>query len=274
MANFAPRKNRFLALLDQNLELFGVAGRFIDYGAGSPDVGEHIVSGERMDRGIAYDPSYTETMPRPRQGLHPDLAFTKDVSDTAEEFDRAVLFDVIEHVPDAAGTLQDLHRLVRKEGWHTFGMCSAEPHIRAAEARGVKVLPYELDAEMPQRFRTISLFHVIEHEDNLGETLARLDRLGLMNYRWVRESNFSPEYSFFTFVQTIANALLPFQRDSFYRVLRSQSGSTAGWLAAGITVVLGVALLPLFLVYQPITSLRRRGCMVAQTFKEADLAPQ
>ncbi len=558
MANFAPLKNRFLSLLDQNIDLFGVAGRFVDYGAGSADVGEHIVSGKRMDRGVAYDPSYGESAPSPRVGRHPDLAFTRDVSDVKDEFDYAVLFDVIEHVPDAAGTLQDLHRLVRKDGWlfvtvpynarewgrddefyghlrrlsrqgaislleqngwtvlrvldptfptfwmlrraylllsgtseqilgtdeaasgndierslassqqsawdggkvergarlaellpwtllrrldlyfesiflgfelflvcqrredaptcevceqsiyssgrffdrfslqvcrycgsekvlsnvetknapnerekvrhpivekalsflhrarlrrlrgiqppeqtildvrcgsgrmlealgqrgwRIFGMCSAEPHIRAAESRGVTVLPYELDTDSPQRFGAISLFHVIEHEDDLAETLARLDRmllpggylvleypnarsslkrtfgwrwfgydpphhrlvinpvfladrLGLMNYRLIRESNFSTEYSFFIFIQTITNALLPFQRDSLYRVLRGKGGSAAGWLAAGITAVLGAALLPLFLIFQPIASLRRRGCVVAQTFKKADLAPQ
>jgi hypothetical protein len=89
----------------------------------------------------------------------------------------------------------------------------------------------------------------------------------------VRESSFSPEYSFFVFVQTIANVLLPFQRDSLYRVLRGKERSAAGWLAAALTAVLGVALLPLFLIFQPIASLRGRGCVVAQTFKKAHLAP-
>lgn len=98
------------------------------------------------------------------------------------------------------------------------------------------------------------------------------DRLGLANYRLLREEHFSLEYSFFVFAQSIVNALLPFQRDALYRLLRGRSTDQAERVWALASVPLFALLLPLFVLWQPLASLLRRGCVVRQTFKKTDIA--
>ncbi|MFN7956677.1 MAG: hypothetical protein U0610_33545, partial [bacterium] len=91
-------------------------------------------------------------------------------------------------------------------------------------------------------------------------------------YRLLREDHFSLEYSFFIFAQSIVNALLPFQRDALYRLLRGRSSDQAERVWALASVPLFVLLLPLFVLWQPLASLLRRGCVVRQTFKKTDIA--
>jgi 2-polyprenyl-3-methyl-5-hydroxy-6-metoxy-1,4-benzoquinol methylase len=96
------------------------------------------------------------------------------------------------------------------------------------------------------------------------------DNMGLRNYRLIGESHFSLEYSFFIFAQTMANALLPFQRDALYRLLQRRDLTMIERWSAYVTVLILVVSAPLFLIYQPIASLLRMGCIVRQIFKKTD----
>jgi hypothetical protein len=97
------------------------------------------------------------------------------------------------------------------------------------------------------------------------------DRLGLEAYRLLRESHLTIEYSFFTFAQSLANALLPFQRDSVYRLLTRPSTSLREKLGGLLSLpVFAIAAL-LFPAHQLVASLLNRGCIVRQVFQKADL---
>ncbi len=556
MANFKPMKQRFLLLLEDNLRLLSIGGRFLDYGCGSGDVSDYLMRECRMPAGTAYDPALSDDeVATRRESGSPGLEHANHVADLDAGFDFSVLFDVIEHVPDAPGTLQELHSLVRDDGWlvvtvpynrwewgiddlfyghlrrlsrrgvisllenngwdvvrtldptfptfwlirrvyllatrfskklrarheaegsdlertfassrqsswqtmgpiprllssvlvpwklvrlfdlyfesvflgfelfvvaqkrsgdnvcevcrngstshHRFferysrqvcGYCESElmlPRLPEARERPVKRLsPWlrrlqrwlrrprtrqllRLTADLPEtsaidvrsrdpdlllrlkelgwkvrgtvptaasapaaagledetvvgdppglelteRFGMASLFHVVEHLDDLQAALTEVDRmilpsgylvleypssrsamkkllgsrwfgydpphhrlvinpvfladyLGLNAFRLIRESHFSPEYSFFIFAQSLANALLPFQRDGLYRVLSSRPTSISEKIGAILSVPVFIVAAVLFPVYQPLASLFKRGCVVRQVFKKADL---
>ena len=117
MANFKPMKQRFLLLLEDNLRLLGIGGRFLDYGCGSGDVSEYLIEHCRMPRGTAYDLALSDDEVRRRRQEGPEgLEHTRHLDELESGFDFAVLFDVIEHVPDAPGTLKELHDQVRDDG--------------------------------------------------------------------------------------------------------------------------------------------------------------
>jgi hypothetical protein len=97
------------------------------------------------------------------------------------------------------------------------------------------------------------------------------DRLGLANYRLVRERHFSPESSYFIIAQSLVNLLLPIQRDALYRVLGGRGTGPLQRIWAALSVPLFVLLRPLFVVYQLCASLLRRGCVVRQVFKKTDI---
>lgn len=210
-------------------------------------------------------------------------------------------------------TLKDL----RQRGWRTMGTQLSENAAAAARKGGVEVIIADIDAIPTDRpFAVVTLFHVIEHFDNLADSLERIDKLllpggylileypsarsvlksllkwrwfaydpphhrlqinpdilsdtlGLNNYRPIYESNFSLEYSFFVFAQSITNLLFPFQRDSFYRaLLNSENLSLFNIFMALASVPVFIACLPLFLLYQPLVSFFYRGCIVRQVFKK------
>ena len=119
MANFKPLKQRFLNVLDINLRHFGITGRFLDYGCGSGDVSEFLVQQPYTEDGIAYDPALDSEDLNLRHSALGDhaLQFTNSIEDLGEGIDFAVLFDVIEHIPDPEKTLQELHGLVDANGW-------------------------------------------------------------------------------------------------------------------------------------------------------------
>jgi 2-polyprenyl-3-methyl-5-hydroxy-6-metoxy-1,4-benzoquinol methylase len=537
MANFKPMKQRFLLLLEDNLRLLSLGGRFLDYGCGSGDVSEYLVRHCRMPAGTAYDPALSDAeIDARKRGGTPGLEHANRAADLETGFDFAVLFDVIEHVPDAPGALQELHGLVRDDGWlivtvpynryewgiddlfyghlrrlsrrgvisllenngwdvvrtldptfptfwlirrayllatrfsktlrarheaqgsdlertfasskqsswqtmgpiprllssvlvpwklirlfdlyfesvflgfelfvvaqrrtgdhvcevcrngstshHRFferysrqvcGYCQSElmlPRLEATRERpakrpppwvrrvqrwlrgprtrkllrttsdlpersaidvrsrdpgllrrleglGWKVRGTEPAAglELDERFGMATLFHVVEHVDDLQAALAEVDRrilpggylvleypsarswikkllgsrwfgydpphhrllinpvflsdrLGLAAFRLIREDHFSPEYSYFIFAQSLANALLPFQRDGLYRMLSSRPTSPAEKIGAALSLPVFVVSAILYPIYQPLASLCKRGCVVLQIFKKADL---
>lgn len=553
MANFAPLKNRLLAGLDENLEVFDLRGRVLDYGAGSADVIRHVLAGRRFEEGVAYDPSYTAADVEAGSRLE-GLRLARGLEEVGSGFDLALLFDVIEHLPEPEAALREVHARVAVDGWlvatvpynarewgeddefyghlrrlsragvinlfersgwnvvrvldpsfptfwllrrayllasrltsglrgatepkvasdierslasskrnawddlskvpermasqllpwnvlrrfdlyfeslflgfelfvvcqkregnaqcetcgyglysngaffHRYSSqvcryCGSErllprEHLSPAHARE-KILPAPIErlrsglrplrvrslAKLPvpdrsilefgsgngrllQAFRDrgwrtlglvsservaalvpeeagpvevgtlqsvggpgfglLSLFHMIESADDLDRTfqeadrlllpggylvleypnsrsllrrvfgwrwfgydpphhrlvnnpVSLADRLGLANYRMVAQSHFSVEYSFLSFAQTIANVLLPFQRDAFFGMLLGRRQGSLEKFLAVLTAVLAVFLLPLFAIYQPLASALGRGCIVRQVFKKGDL---
>ena len=213
----------------------------------------------------------------------------------------------------------ELVRELQRHGWRARGTASDEDEAALARAAGVDVVVGDV-ASLPDELASgvVTLFHVVEHTANLSRTLDRLDRLvlpgghlileypngrsllkswlgwrwfgydppfhrlqvnptvladrlGLENYRLLREEHFSLEYSFFIFAQSLTNLLLPFQRDALYRLLRGRAAGSAERLWAVLSVPLFVLLLPLFVLYQPLATLLRRGCVVRQVFKKTDI---
>ena len=552
MANFAPLKNRLLAGLDENLEVFDLRGRVLDYGAGSADVIRHVLAGRRFEEGVAYDPSYTASDLEAGSRME-GMRLACGLEEVGSGFDLALLFDVIEHLPEPEAALREVHSRVVDNGWlvatvpynarewgeddefyghlrrlsregvinlfersgwdvirvldpsfPTFwlmrrayllasgligglregteektesdiqrslassrkkawdnlsnvpermaaqllpwkmlrrfdlyfeslflgfelfvvcqrrqaraqcetcgyglysngaffdryslqvcGYCSSErilpgKHISPAHARD-KILPAPVEslrswlrplrvrslaklpvpersvlefgsgngrllqafrdrgwrtlglvsservaARVPEgagpvevggldsiresRFGLLSLFHMIESSDDLDRTfeevdrlllpggylaleypngrsllrrvfgwrwfgydppnhrlvnnpVALADRLGLSNYRMVAQSYFSPEYSFLSFAQTIANVLLPFHRDALFGMLLGRRLGVLEGVLAVLTGIMAIILLPLFAIYQPIASALGGGCIVRQVFKKGD----
>jgi 2-polyprenyl-3-methyl-5-hydroxy-6-metoxy-1,4-benzoquinol methylase len=96
------------------------------------------------------------------------------------------------------------------------------------------------------------------------------DRLGLMNYQLVSERHFSWAYSFFIFGQSLANLLLPFQRDALYHAFFRERLGLCGALSVILSLPVFLAALPLFVVFQPCASLVRGGCIVRQVYRKTD----
>ncbi|MBU1693119.1 MAG: class I SAM-dependent methyltransferase [Verrucomicrobia bacterium] len=103
------------------------------------------------------------------------------------------------------------------------------------------------------------------------DPLSLSDRLGLRNYRLVRESTFAAEHSFFIFAQSLINALFPFQRDALFSCLTGKTSSMGQVIMALLSLPLVLLLLPIFALYQPLASLFRSGCVVRQLYKKTDI---
>lgn len=119
MANFPPMKERFLLVLEDSLSLFSIRGRFLDYGCGSGDVSEFLIHKYGLKDGLGYDLALTEADVSKRNGqagLH-DFRYANKLDGAVGKFDLTVLFDVIEHVPNADEVLQEIHRLTQEDGW-------------------------------------------------------------------------------------------------------------------------------------------------------------
>jgi 2-polyprenyl-3-methyl-5-hydroxy-6-metoxy-1,4-benzoquinol methylase len=557
MANFQPFKHRFLMILRDNLRLFDIRGRFIDFGCGRGDVSSYLIDEMKMREGVGYDPSFTDAgaAERTDAAARPNLIFTNRLEAASPQADLAILFDVIEHVPNPDEVLRAIHDRVKPDGWmavtlpynpHEWGVDDDfYGHLRRLSKRGAialmenngwdvirvldpsfptfwiirkvylwtrrftqvdvnpagavagsdmdrslvssrqsawdtggvlprllsgglvpwnfvrhvdlyfesifwgfelfvlcqkregdrrcevchngvythgrffqkhalqqctycaseklsprrpepgyynveaKALPRWLErlvswcrrgrirliasyrppdqsllvvrcgrgllpahfkqlgwrttgailsdrrgkdellpdvefvtelSELPPaaRYGVITLFHVIEHVRDIDALLRRVDALllpggyllleypnsesllkrlfkwrwlgydppyhrlivnpriltddlGLRNYRLVKERHFSIEYSFFIFAQTLANALLPFQRDALYRLVRGQHLGGGAFAAALFSVPVFALALPLFVGYQLVAGLLRRGCVVQQVFRKTDI---
>ena len=105
------------------------------------------------------------------------------------------------------------------------------------------------------------------------DPISLADFMGLRNYRLVHESQMSWLYSPVVAVQSLANLLMPWQRNSAYDWLKGRSGGWYGGLWAGVTVLLAF---PLALVAVPIEVLGAvvgRGSVVRQLYRKAACAP-
>jgi 2-polyprenyl-3-methyl-5-hydroxy-6-metoxy-1,4-benzoquinol methylase len=117
MANFSPLKRRFLKVLEYNLDRFAVRGRALDVGCGVGDVTEHLLGAGFVEEALAYDPSFRQEVLDDPTRKNPKLRYTDRLTPEDTDFDLALLFDVIEHVPDAQALLRDIHARVRERGW-------------------------------------------------------------------------------------------------------------------------------------------------------------
>lgn len=119
MANFAPMRDRLLFVLRTNLELFGIRGRFLDFGAGPGDVSRFLLTDCGLAAGYAYDPALPddELGRQDVPGASGTLIGTRDLAHVEGPIDVGILFDVVEHVPEPTGVLRELHAHVRDDGW-------------------------------------------------------------------------------------------------------------------------------------------------------------
>lgn len=207
----------------------------------------------------------------------------------------------------------------KQKGWRALGTVLSDASARRAAELGADVKRVDLlDLPEDMTYGMITLFHVVEHIEHLQPALTRIDKLlmpggylileypngnsflknlmhwrwfgydppyhrlqinpefltdhlGLKNYRLLRESHFSLDYSFFIFAQSCTNVLLPFQRDALYRLLCGRTQNLLDKLAAVISIPPFAVFVVAFVVYQPVVSLFRRGCIVRQVFKKTDI---
>lgn len=162
------------------------------------------------------------------------------------------LFHVFEHVRETAEALEALDRSVEPGGW----VMIEYPNSRSWLKRLFRWRWFGYD---PPHHR-----HVIDAQ-------ALADQMGLRNYRLLGERHFIPEYSFLVFAQTLVNALMPFQRDALYHWIRGCRIGPAERFWAWVSAPLAALCVPLFLVYQPLASLFRAGCVVRQVFRRTDI---
>ena len=124
MSNFAPLSERFMIVLRENLDLFGIRGRFLDYGAGPGAVSRFLVSDCDMPAGYAYDPALLdhEVGRQSVPGAHGELIGTRSLAEVAGLIDVGIMFDVLEHIPDATAALREMRDHVRDDGWPAVTM--------------------------------------------------------------------------------------------------------------------------------------------------------
>ena len=174
------------------------------------------------------------------------------LADPGAPYDCVALFHVIEHVDDIGAIFESLNRLVRPGG---------ELYLEFPNSRSL----------LKRLFRWRWFGYDPPHHRFVIDALFLSDQLGLRNYRLLAERHFVPEYSFLIFIQTLLNALLPFQRDAFYSLVRGYCPGAWLTLWGVFSIPLAILLSPLFFIHQPIVSWLRAGCVVQQTYRRTDI---
>ncbi len=162
------------------------------------------------------------------------------------------LFHVFEHVRDIGRALDALDRAVEPGGY----VLLEYPNSRSFLKRLFRWRWFGYDP--PNHFFII-------------DSQALSDRMGMRNYRLITEKHFALEYSYLIFAQTLINALMPFQRDALYRWIRRARLSCLEQVWACLSIPLMIVFVPLYLVYQPLASWFRAGCVVQQVFRRTDI---
>jgi SAM-dependent methyltransferase len=161
-------------------------------------------------------------------------------------FDAVVLWHVLEHVDDPTSLLREVHRLVRPGGF----VLLAVPNFGSIEAKLSRAGWFHLDVPRHvSHFTPETLVHVLNAE----------------RFKVERISYFSPEYDYFSFVQSVLNRLGVYQ-NSLYELLRArpakllQRKGTPGYTRDAIAnLALAPFLILLALVFVPLAAWLGRG---------------
>lgn len=163
MANFQPLKNRFIMVLEENLQIFQIRDCFIDFGCGRGDVSEHLMQQSRFKQGYAFDLAVTEEQIGSR-GLRKGgghLSYVRSAADLPAAADLALLLDVIEHVPSSEKMLGEIREHVRPAGWLILTV-PYNPH------------EWGVDDEFYGHLRRLSLRGMVSLLENNGWEVIRL----------------------------------------------------------------------------------------------------
>jgi 2-polyprenyl-3-methyl-5-hydroxy-6-metoxy-1,4-benzoquinol methylase len=161
-------------------------------------------------------------------------------------FDAVVLWHVLEHVHDPASLLHEVNKVVRPGGF----VLVAVPNFGSVEAELCKANWFHLD--VPRHLSHFTL-----------ETLVHM--LNAEQFKSERIRYFSPEYDYFSFIQSALNGLGVHQ-NSLYKLLRAGPAKLLQRRDAQDhkrDVIANLALAPLLgllaLVWVPVTALLGRG---------------
>ena len=163
--------------------LLGSEGRLLDIGCGRGTL-------VKLARGAGYESYGIERASSPDLSL--PYVFYKDLPECNfpdEHFQAVILWHVLEHLPDPAATLREIHRILRPGGW----LYIAVPNFGGAQSQASGRHWFHLD--LPRH-----LWHF--RRSSLETLLAR------HGFRAVRCSTFSLEYDWFGTLQSWMNRAL------------------------------------------------------------------
>ena len=164
-----------------------------------------------------------------------------------DSFDIISLWHVLEHATEPRALLSEAQRVLKKKG----KLLLSVPNFSSLEARVGKQNWFHLDVP-----RHITHFT----EDSL---YATLDATG---WEVIKKTYFTPEYDFFSFIQTAQN-MCGLEMNLLYRMVRSGELRTKDAQKTSlIQDILAVVSFPLFalisLVYVPIANILQQGSSV------------
>jgi 2-polyprenyl-3-methyl-5-hydroxy-6-metoxy-1,4-benzoquinol methylase len=170
-----------------------------------------------------------------------------------DSFDIVCLWHVLEHVVQPRTLLREAHRVLKNDG----KLLLSVPNFGSLEARAGKKNWFHLD--VPRHLTHFT-------EDSLQTTL---DATG---WEVIRKSYFTPEYDFFSFIQTAQN-MCGLEMNLLYRIIRSgELRSKDAEKSSLIQKFLAVVTFPLFalvsLVYVPIANVLQQGSSVNLILKK------
>jgi SAM-dependent methyltransferase len=186
--------------------LAGPAGALLDVGCGRGTL-------VRLARAQGCE-AYGVERPYPGAPFLPHV-FYRDLADSrfpSDHFQVVTLWHVLEHLPDPAETLREIHRVLRPGGWLSL----AVPNYGGAVARASREHWFHLD--LPRH---------MWHFDS-GSLRALLQRHG---FEIRRSGTLSLEYDWFGVLQSWMNAWMG-DNNHLYAALKGQSRGAASIAAA------------------------------------------
>jgi len=209
----------------------GETGRLLDIGCGD---GSFLLSAQSA----GWEVMGTELNPGPAQSLGLDVKESVERVETAEGFDCITMWHTLEHMRDIPAMMVLLTRLLKPEG----RLIIAVPDSGGLQARLFR-----------KRWLHIDVPRHLYHFDG-GSLQYCLGAAGLsVLRRWHQEF----EYDLLGWSQSALNFILP-EPNVFFDILTGKQ-STAGVLARGTALVLGVLLSLVCLPLLPLGSLLGRG---------------
>ena len=222
-------------------------GKVLDIGCG-----RGLLLNKLKERG--WDPQGTElsedaaAYARDRLNLPVTTETLEDAHFPDNEFDLVILWHVLEHVPDPRGTLKEIGRVLKPGG----ALLVAVPNFGSPEARFSGAGWFHLDVP-----RHLTHFTFRSLSEALRAAGLEVDKA----------SYISPEYDFFSFVQTAQNKL-GLRHNLLYNLLRTRSAkvideegnsASAGIIQSLLALATAVPLGCLSLLYTPLVALLHRG---------------